>query len=299
MTPESLVVRSFASKSGPVPIAPGSERQIGSLLVIDAKLSLEDVERVLRFQREKGVRFGDAAVALGLATPLDVQHALSKQFGYPIVVPGTSNLSVELVAAYDPFAQQVEGFRALRSQLLLRWLTPESQRKSVAVVSAQRGEGRSYIAANLAIVFSQLGRRTLLIDADLRHPRQHALFGVSNAHGLSTVLSERVEEAIQRVPGLADLSIMAAGPTPPNPQELLSRLAFSKELENAGGAFDVIIVDTPPLKHSADAQTIAVRAGGALLLARRHRSRVADVRALAETLRGASAQIAGVILNDH
>ena len=299
MIPESPVVRSIAIKPGAASVTPGSERQIGSLLVIDAKLSVEDVEQVLRFQREKGVRFGAAAVALGLATQLDIQQALSKQFGYPIVVRGNSNLSAELVAAYDPFARQVESFRALRSQLMLRWLAPEMQRKSLAVVSAQRNEGRSYVAANLAIVFSQLGKRTLLIDADLRHPRQHALFGISNTHGLSTVLSERVEEAIQRLPGLVDLSIITAGPTPPNPQELLSRLAFSKELENAGGAFDVIIIDTPPLSQSADAQTLAVRAGGALLLARRHHSRLADVRALAETLRGASAQIVGVILNDH
>jgi protein-tyrosine kinase len=166
-------------------------------------------------------------------------------------------------------------------------------------VSAQRGEGRSYVAANLAIVFSQLGERTLLIDADLRRPRQHSLFRLSNAHGLSSVLAGRAEDAIQRVPGLMDLSILTAGPTPPNPQELLSRTAFPRLLEKAAESFGVIIIDAPPLKESADAQTIAVRAGAVVLLARKHRSRLAEVRAAAQTLRDARASIIGIMLNEH
>jgi receptor protein-tyrosine kinase len=275
------------------------ERFIGALLVDTGKLSVEDAERVLRFQKEKGLRFGEAAIKLGLLTEADIQQVLSRQFDYPVVLPGESNLGNELVAAYDPNSKQVEAFRALRSQLMLRWFAPEPERRALAVVSAERGAGRSYLAANLAIVFSQLGEKTLLVDADLRHPRQHQLFGLENTHGLSTVLSERVEGAIQRVPALVDLSVVTAGPVPPNPQELLSRLVFARELEKAGAQFDIVIIDTPPIGQYADAQTVAVRAGGALVVARRNRTHVSKLRELGDTLKQASAEVVGVVLNEH
>jgi protein-tyrosine kinase len=275
------------------------ERFIGALLVDTGKLSVEDAERVLRFQKEKGLRFGEAAIKLGLLTESDIQQVLSRQFDYPVVLPGESNLSNELVAAYEPTSKQVEAFRALRSQLMLRWFAPEPERRAIAVVSAERGAGRSYLAANLAIVFSQLGEKTLLVDADLRNPRQHQLFGLPNMHGLSTVLSERIEDAIQRVPALVDLSVLTSGPIPPNPQELLSRLVFSKEMEKAGTAFDIVIIDTPPIGQYADAQTVAVRAGGALVVARRDRTQISKLRELSDKLRHASAEVVGVVLNEH
>ena len=104
---------------------------------------------------------------------------------------GDASLSHELVAAYKPFSPVVEQLRALRSELMLRWFDEQPAHKAIAVMSEARGEGRSYIAANLAVVFSQLGGRTLLIDADLRKPSQHLLFGLENRIGLSTVLSGR------------------------------------------------------------------------------------------------------------
>lgn len=275
------------------------ERHIGALLVDSRKLSVEDAERVLRFQKEKGLRFGEAAVKLGLLTDSDIQQALSKQFDYPVVLPGESNLSNELVAAYEPTSKQVEAFRALRSQLMLRWFTQNNGPRALAIVSSERGAGRSYVAANLAIVFSQLGERTLLVDGDLRHPRQHKLFGLPNTHGLSTVLSERVEEAIQRVPGLVDLSVITSGPVPPNPQELLSRLSFTKQLEKAALDFDVVIIDTSPVGQFADAQTVAVRAGGALVVARKDRTRLATLRDVGDRLKHATARVVGVVVNEH
>lgn len=275
------------------------ERHIGALLVDSRKLSVEDAERILRFQKEKGLRFGEAAIKLGLVTEADIQQALSKQFDYPVVLPGESNLSAELVAAYEPTSKQVEAFRALRSQLMLRWFTPEKEPRALAIVSSERGAGRSYMSANLAIVFSQLGERTLLVDADLRHPRQHQLFGLPNAHGLSTVLSERIEDSIQRVPSLVDLSVITSGPIPPNPQELLSRLAFTKQLEKAGMEFDIIIIDTSPIGQFADAQTVAVRAGGALVVARKDRTRIGTLRELGDKLKHASAKVVGLVLNEH
>ncbi len=154
---------------------------------------------------------------------------------------------------------------------MLRWFDRAEERQVLTVVGAERGEGRSYLAANLAIVFSQLGERTLLVDADMREPRQHYLFLLENQIGLSTLLAGRSrEEAIVRIPDLAGLSVLPSGPTPPNPGSSFShRLNLDVEfMIQAMGAYDVVIVDTPALSSGEDAAMIAVRTGAALAVAR-------------------------------
>ncbi|MBC7208650.1 MAG: chain length determinant protein tyrosine kinase EpsG, partial [Methyloversatilis sp.] len=246
-----------------------------------------------------GLRFGDAAISLGLLKESDIQFALSRQFDYPFLQAGESAVSDEVIAAYRPFTHQVEELRALRSQLMLRWFDAEAERKTLAIVSPERGEGRSFIAANLAVVFSQLGERTLLIDADMRNPRQHTLFSVSNRVGLSETLAGRGgPDAVQRVPALLDLCVMPAGAVPPNPQELLSRPVFSQLLGQLSKDFDVILIDTPAGAEYADAQTIAVRASGALMVARKNVSRASRLRRLADELITASATVVGSVMNE-
>jgi chain length determinant protein tyrosine kinase EpsG len=279
--------------------ASAASRQLGALLVDMGKLKPDEAEQVLRAQKDMGLRFGDAAVKLGFVTDQDVQQALARQYEYPYVLPGESSISEEVIAAYQPFSFQVEQLRALRSQLLLRWFGEEEERRALSVLSPGRGEGRSYLAANLAVVFSQLGEHTLLIDADMRNPRQHALFGVANSIGLSTVLSGRAGiEAIHRIPALLDLSVLPAGPTPPNPAELVARSQFIGQLAEVVRQYDVVIVDSPAATLGADAQTIAVRTSGALMVARNNATRLADVQALRDSLASASAQVVGVVLND-
>ena len=156
-------------------------RSIGVILIDSGRLSADNAERILRLQKEQGKRFGDAAIELGLLTEDDIRFALSSQFDYPYLPLGDSSLSHELVAAYKPFSPVVEQLRALRSQLMLRWFDAAAQRKSLAIVSPGAGEGRSFIAANLAIVFSQQGQRTLLIDANLRTARR---FSPTRLNGL-------------------------------------------------------------------------------------------------------------------
>ena len=150
------------------------------------------------------------------------------------------------------------------------------------------------------MVFSQLGERTLLIDADLRNPRQHALFGLGNALGLSTVLAERGGvEAIQRIPAFVDLSVLTAGATPPNPLELLGRPSFANLLEQLGSKYDIIVLDTPSAALGSDFQLIAQKTHGVLLLARRNRTRMEACSALAEEVAAASATVVGTVLNDY
>jgi chain length determinant protein tyrosine kinase EpsG len=277
----------------------GAGRSIGAILIDTGRLSAENAERILRLQKEQGKRFGDAAIELGLLTEDDIRFALACQFDYPYLPAGDNSLSHELVAAYKPFSPVVEQLRALRSQLMLRWFDTEAQRKMLAIISPGNGEGRSFIAANLAIVFSQLGERTLLIDADLRSPRQHELFKLGNNAGLSGLLAGRANaDAVVRVPSLLGLSVLPAGAIPPNPQELLGRPAFIETLHSLSRDFDVVIIDTPAAAEYADAQTIAARAGAAIMLARKNQSSLPDMAQLTRSLQQSGASLIGSVLND-
>ena len=274
-------------------------RSIGNILVDAGRLKIEDVGRILRLQREKGLPFGDAAIQLELITQADIDFALSRQFGYSYLLRGQSKISQEVVAAYLPFSGQAESLRVLRSQLMLRWFDTDPGHKALAVVSAERGEGRSFIVANLAVVFSQLGERTLIIDADLRNPSQHRLFGLDNRAGLSAVLSGRAgREAICHEESLLNLSILPAGPLPPNPTELLGRSLFRDLLRDLAGEYDVILIDTPATGGSPDSMLISTFAGSALIIVRKNAARVWNVRGIVDGAMQTSTTLVGSLLND-
>lgn len=296
--PHESSLTAFASKD--IGNSHPDERPIGALLIDEGKIKLEDAERILRAQREHHLRFGEAAVRLGLVSQLDIDAALCRQFDYPYLRQNNQSLSHELVAAYQPFSRQVETLRGLRSQLMLRWFGSHSRHKAMAVISPERGEGRSFIAANLAVVFSQLGEHTLLIDADMRNPRQHSLFKLGNAVGLSAVLSGRGgPDSVQRISDLVDLSVLPAGGQPPNPQELLARPSFGLLLEELSKEFDVIVIDTPASDDFADVQTIASRAGGALMVVHTDSTRLKPARELARNISETGATVIGTVMNNH
>ena len=276
------------------------ERSIGAILIDTGRISAIDAEKILREQKQNNLRFGDAALKLGLLNQDDIQFALSRQFQYPYLVHGDQSISEEVVAAFSPFSSTVEQLRALRTQLMLRWFDTDVSHKSLAIVSAAKGDGRSFIAANLAVIFSQLGERTLLIDADLRNPHQHQLFKIANSMGLSSVLAGRASatDAAVKIKKLLDLSVLPAGAIPPNPQELLSRDTFPSMLREYSDSYDVIIVDTPAAVMSADALTISSRVGASLLLASNNRTRVAELQSLATNLQNSNVTIVGSLLND-
>jgi protein-tyrosine kinase len=276
-----------------------SDRSLGAILVDSGKLSINDVEQILQLQKAENIRFGDAGIRLGLLSKADIQYALANQYDYPYLLKGDGAVSDTLVAAYNPFCPQVEALRTLRSQLMLRRFTDHPNHKMLSIVSPGRGEGRSFLAANLAIVFSQLGERTLLIDADMRHPCQHELFKLENRHGLSTILAGRDSaQAVQRINNFVDLSILTTGPTPPNPQELLGRPAFMALLRDLNEAFDVILIDTPPAADFADAHMISARTRAAMVLARKNFSLVELVRQQTESMTRSGIEVVGTVLSE-
>lgn len=276
---------------------PRAELTIGRILLEQGKLNGQDAERVLRLQKEKNLRFGQAAIELGLVSEADMQQALARQFDYPYLNPGEDNYSADLVAAYDPFSSQVEALRALRSQLMLRWF---SGNKALTVVGVNPGDGASYLTANLAVVFSQLGERTLLIDANLRSPQVSGLFNLNNRMGLSDVLAERADlSAVTRIPAFVDLSVLPAGTQAPNPAELLARANLGELLGLLAGSYDVILIDTPPASLAADFQAVAARTRGAVIAVRKNHTRLNQVAGIKAMLAAAGAEAVGAVLNDH
>jgi len=269
---------------------------IGELLQRAGRLTDAQVAMVLAAQRERGLRFGEAAISLGLLKESEVQRALAQQFDYPVVQHGASNLDPALFAAYEPLGAQAEALRQLRSELKLRWFS--EQRRALCVLEARGGAESSRLAANLAIAFAQTGDRTLLMDTNLRTPRQRELFGLAEDEGLTQILGGRLSlsDGLNGVQGFAQLSLLCAGPAVPNPQELLSRSSFVDLMEVLPVSFDVVIATAPPLLECADAQLIAARCGGCLLVTERDSTRVADLEMAQARLAPSGAKLIGAVM---
>ncbi len=276
-----------------------ADRSIGAILVNSGRLAIEDVERIINFQKEHELRFGDAGMQLGLLSEADIYYALSLQFDYPYLSGPGHPVSEEVVVAYRPFSAEGERLRSLRSQLQLRWFKEGVPRAALAVVGTRPGEGRSLMAANLAVTFAQAKERTLLIDGDLRNPRQNLLFKVENQTGLSNLLTGRMhEQVIKLVPGIPGLAILPSGPIPPNPEELLGRSSFDRILEQSMSAFDVVIIDTPAMTVGTDVTLLARFAGAALVVARNNMTRTNEYRELVEQMQDAGVAVVGSVLID-
>ncbi len=273
------------------------DARLGELLQNDGTLTEQDIKAILAAQKASGDRFGEVASRLGLASEQDVRRALARQIEFPVLKPGDSDLSPELVVAYQPYSKRAEELRTLRSELMLRWFGRNN--RILAVVELRSGDGSSMLAANLAVAFSQLGERTLLIDANLRTPSQHMLFGVEPQFGLVDCLKhgESLQKALTQVPGFSSLSLLCAGEPPPNPQELLGRVSFGYLMETAPVKYDVVIVDTPAICECRDAQLVASRTRGAVLAIKRHDSRLADVLRVKAQLESADVSLLGAVID--
>jgi len=275
------------------------DRPIGDLIRDARNLSAAEVEKVLSYQREHGVRFGEAAVTLGLASPEDVLNALAQQFHYPLANAERRLASPELVTLLQPFSLQAEAIRAVRSQVTMRLSKPDAVRQAMAVISPSSGDGKTYFAANLAVALAQLGGRTLIVDADLRGPRQHEVFKVNNSAGLSSLLSGRSEtQVIQSVEGVPGLFVLPCGPIPPNPLELIERPAFGLLVRELTSKFDHVVIDTAAASLGSDACVVAAKCGAALVLTHRNESRIEALQDLVASMAGSSVQLLGAVVNE-
>ena len=275
-------------------------RAIGAILVEQGRLSSQDLDEIQRFANTHGVRFGEAALQLKRITEHDIESALAQQYNYPVLTRGgEGGVADDVIAAHQPQSESVEPLRALRSQLIVRWYNTAA-RKVLVMTSAERGEGRSWLAANLATMFAQLGERTLLIDADMRHPRQHRLFNLDNSAGLSSLLTGRAgREIARRIHPQLRLFVLPAGIIPPNPQELLARPAFEVILDHFAAQFSLVIIDSPAVSETADAQILSATAGNAVMIARRNHTQQSKLVAAMEILTESGVNVVGSVINEH
>ncbi|MEM9405493.1 MAG: polysaccharide biosynthesis tyrosine autokinase [Acidobacteriota bacterium] len=206
-------------------------------------------------------------------------------------------ISIDLVPHHRPRLAVSEAYRALRTALLL---STADELQVVAVTSATSGEGKTTTTGNLAVVLAQLGRRVLLIDADLRKPRAHEFFQISNRVGVVNYLvGQSSLEEIVHPTEVDNLVVAPSGPSPPNPSELLSSESMSDLLREARKHYDFVLIDTPPTLAVTDSTLLGDMADGVVLCFRAGRLTREDARACTHRLRQAGVKILGSVLNGY
>jgi succinoglycan biosynthesis transport protein ExoP len=204
---------------------------------------------------------------------------------------------IELVPHERPRTLISESYRSLRTALLL---SSARELRAVAVTSAVAGEGKTATAANLAVVLAQLGRKVLLVDCDLRKPRLHQVFRVSNRYGLVNQLTSNADPDSVFLPTeVPNLWITPSGPIPPNPSELLSSDRMRDWLKAARASFDYVVVDTPPALAVTDATIVGLLVDGVVLTLRSGKVTRDEARHCRDRLRKAGLKILGAVLNRH
>lgn len=207
------------------------------------------------------------------------------------------NSMPQLYAVNQPKSLAAEAYRTLRTNLQFSSL--DRPLRSLVVTSAVATEGKTTTAANLAVVMAQAGKRVVLVDGDLRRPSAHRLFDLSNETGLTTALVEDLDalSSFLRETEVENLRVLAAGPIPPNPQELLGSQRMQDLLHKLEEDADVVVIDTPPTLVVADASVLSARTDGVLVVVNTGHTRRAAVQQAVDGLRQVGAQLLGCILN--
>jgi capsular exopolysaccharide synthesis family protein len=201
-----------------------------------------------------------------------------------------------LCTHHRPKSLEAEAYRAVRTALF--FATQGLGHKVIQVSSPNKSDGKSLMIANLAVMVAQSGKQVLLIDADLRRPRQHKIFAVDSATGLANVLAGEAEPPSAIVPsGVTGLSVLTCGTVPPNPAELLTSPRFKELLETMRARYDYVLIDTPPLLAVTDPCVVAARADGVFLTLRLTRKGRPNAERAREILAGLNAKILGVVVN--
>jgi non-specific protein-tyrosine kinase len=203
----------------------------------------------------------------------------------------------KLIALRDPRAPASEAYRTLRTNLLFSSL--DKPLRTLLVTSSASEEGKSTTIANLAVIMAQAEQRVILADCDLRRPGLHTVFGLSNEQGLTTVILEQGESPLPlqetAVPGL---SLLASGPLPPRPADLLGSKRMERLIERLKAEADIVLFDTPPVTAVTDAAVLATRLDGALLVFQAGHTRRERAREARRLLEKVKANIVGVVLNN-
>ncbi|WP_164156090.1 hypothetical protein [Sandarakinorhabdus rubra] len=273
---------------------------IRDVLVRLGHLSDDQVGKVAQHAAERGLDFDQAALELGFITTEELDRArelLINSMALQNVIRRPA--STELVVISDPSSVKAETIRMLRTQVIAQHI--KNGRRGLAVVAPADGHGCSYVTANLAAALSQVGFKILLVDANMRSPRQDQIFGVDpNGPGLSSFLTLQVArpERVVNANVLPGLALITAGPPTSRPQELLSGNRFRDGVNTLLREYDLVLFDTPAANSNADALNIGGAAGYALIIGRSNETYYKDVDTLAGQLAAARCAVVGAVLND-
>jgi non-specific protein-tyrosine kinase len=208
------------------------------------------------------------------------------------------NKQPKLITLTDPRSPAAEAFRTLRTNLYFSSL--DQALETLVVTSAAPGDGKSTTLSNLAVAMSQGEKRTILVDADLRRPALHKLFGVSNSQGLTTMAVE--QEALAEPPlvetGVQNLWLLPSGPLPPNPAEILGSRRMEEIIAALKARADVVLFDAPPVVAVTDAAVLGIKVDGVLLVVRAGKTRREHALRAKQTLERVKVRLVGAVLSN-
>lgn len=294
------------------------DAELARALPLFYRLSDETIGEINALMKRLHIRFAEAAVRSGAVTREELEqarHWISRKAllqNRGLVADGSQRLeekrelvlwardqlvpSAQLSFVHQPDHPRSEKIRSLRTALLLRCKGRRGA-KMIALLSPCGREGRSQLAAELAVSFAQLGRRTLLVDADLRKPDQHLLFGADNLTGLAQALMHGGALHLHGVQDLPQMAVMTSGEATSNPLELLSGRQFERLMNRWRRHFEFVIFDTPPTTRFSDGLAVAATAGHVLLLGRAPTTRFDDLNEICRNLSSTRSQILGAVIN--
>ncbi|MGH6992957.1 MAG: CpsD/CapB family tyrosine-protein kinase [Caulobacteraceae bacterium] len=216
----------------------------------------------------------------------------------PFLREGGTKFTPSVVTFAEPQSRAAEAVRALRTHMMAQHV--QEGRRALAVVGASEGVGCTFVAVNLAASLSQIGIKTLIIDADLRNPEVDKLLPAGDAgEGLRQCLSSPDAPFYEHIRDdvLPGLSALYSGGAAPNPQELLAGDRFRALIDFCLRDYDATIIDTPPANSCSDARRVSTVVGYSLVVAAKDRSYVDDVKILISQLKGDRARVIGTVLN--
>lgn len=201
-----------------------------------------------------------------------------------------------LITLADPRSPVAESFRTLRTNLIFSSL--DHPLTTLLVTSAAPIEGKSLTLANLAVTMAQGGRKTILVDCDLRRPRQHEIFGVSAEPGLTTMILQEMKEPPLAATGVEELWLLPAGPLPPNPADLLGSRRMETVIATLKSRADIVLFDAPPVIAVTDAALLASKLDGALLVVSAGHTKRDHAQRAKELLEKINVRVVGAVLTN-
>lgn len=202
----------------------------------------------------------------------------------------------QLITRRDPSSPISEQYRTIRTNI--EYSSVEGEIRSIVVTSSAPGEGKSTTASNLAIVFAQQGKKVLLIDADMRKPTVHYTFQLDNTYGLTNILTkQKTLQEVTQISNIENLQILTSGPIPPNPAEILGSKGMDELLTDVAEKFDLVILDTPPVLAVTDAQILANKCSGTILVIKSGATEIEAAKKSKELLLNSKGRLLGTVLN--